>query len=83
MKKVGGSKPSWDAHKFFYKQRSVPSHKKSCFSIEEGERSPMIIVKSHEKAKISSTFWAQSLFKYYNKKMIGDLSHIIIAKITA
>ena len=43
----------------------------------------MIIVKSHEKAKISSTFWAQSLFKYYNKKMIGDLSHIIIAKITA
>ena len=64
---------------FFINKGQYQVIKKSCFSIEEGERSPMIIVKSHEKAKISSTFWAQSLFKYYNKKMIGDLSHVIIA----
>ena len=53
------------------------------FLFKREKKSQMIIVESLEEAKISPSFRASSQFKYYNRKMIDSLSHIIVANITA
>ena len=69
--------------KFFINKSMYQVSKSHAFLFNREKKSQMIIVESLEEAKISPSFRASSQFKYYNRKMIDKLSHIIIANITA
>ena len=68
---------------FFINKSMYQVSKSHAFLFKREKKSQMIIVESLEEAKISPSFRASSQFKYYNRKMIDYLSHIIIANITA